>query len=155
MSWITLCVIYCTSSQSLFQIVFIWNTPRCTTPSFTNGPSSDYASLRCYLPLLSTRSRYNQTSLRISRKGALPGACETISIAQQVTALVYIRTLLISPSNFIYLQGIRWILLICGNIKNLCFPTCSNDTNINGYFSRVLVVFCCSKRGWKPYKSRH
>lgn len=153
MSWITLCVIYCTNSQSLFQIVFIWNTPRCTNPIF-----HERSIVRlCFSTLLppSVKHRYNQTSLRISRKGALPGACETISIAQQVTALVYIRTLLISPSNFIYLQGIRWILLICGNIKNLCFPTCSNDTNINGYFSRVLVVFCCSKRGWKPYKSRH
>lgn len=51
-----------------------------------------------------------------------------------------------SPS--IYLQGIRWILLICGNIKNLCFPTCSATLTSMG-LSHVSLLFSLFKKGMK------
>lgn len=134
-----------------FQISFgpfSWNCVaylNAHTFSFMNG--NPLASRRSISHTLLPPSVTCTLSIQSNPSACVPaeelhrGPVKTLSIGQQVTAK-FIRTLLISPSNFnLSLQGIRWILLICGNIKNLCFPTCSSsDTNITGYFSRVLVV---------------
>lgn len=80
---------------------------------------------------------------------------DTLTTIDQQVISISLKGHQSSPSIYlsIYLQGIGLILLICGNIKNLCFPTCSATLTSMG-ISHVSMLFLLFKNGDESHKKK-